>query len=686
MAVEMSAAYAPQERLSFGTFELDPHSGELRKAGLLIHLPPQPLKILALLASRPGELVTRGEIQKEVWGGDTFVDFEHGLNFAIKRIREALCDDAEHPRYIETLPRRGYRFIAQLDTNHQGTNVTPAVRYVPNLGESKSAPAQGHRASEQPRLTTASGITRRAVTVLVESVLEYKRQRSRWRRITGGLVALGGFACILVAFNVGGVRDRLMMAFGMHPSFPKITSIAVLPLDNLSHDPDQEFFAEGMTEELISSLAKIKSLRVISRTTVMRYKGSSKSLPEIARELNVDALVEGSVIRFGNRVRITANLLYGPTDRHLWSDTYESDVGDVLIIQGEVARTITDQIRIQVTPQEQTLLSTARTVNPEAHQAYLKGYFFLSQHAFYSTGDVQLRETLDNALEYFHLALEKDPNYAPGYVGTSLVWSERGAHYLVPPLEALPHAKAAALRALELDNSNSGGHWAIANVNFYYEWNWRAAEEEYKRALEITPNSGELHAYYSDLLHVMVRPEEAKAEVERALDLDPLNPGIQVWFALHLMFMRQYDDAIIQAREVLKIKPDSGMAHVVLQSAFRQKGLLTEQLAEERMSHLTDHEYVESLDRGYAQQGPLGAWKALAALTATRSNRTPGQAGCSPVLFIYEGEKDLAIDCLEKFYEIRSPDMVHLGVAPDWNPLRSDPRFQALIRKMNFPP
>ncbi len=488
-------------------------------------------------------------------------------------------------------------------------------------------------------------------------------------------VALAALLSALIVLNVGHLRDRLLG----RAAPPRIQSIAVLPLENLSRDPEQEYFADGMTDELIATLAKIGSLRVISRTSVMRYKGTKKPLPEIARELNVDGIVEGTVQRSGNRMRITAELLHAPTDRHLWADTYESDLGDVLMLQGEVARAIADAIKVKATPQEQARLIGTRAVNPEAYEAYLKGRFILS---YSDTRDT--RVTLDDALDYFRLALKKDPNYAPAYAGISFVWSGRGGgHHLLPARKAFPEAKAAALKALELDEALADAHAALANIQFYYEWDWAAAEREYKRAIELNPNSGELRIGYMDLLDVMQRPQEAKAQSERALELDPLNPGIQFWFGLHLMFSRQYDAAINQALKLLEVYPERIDPHVLLQSAYRMKGMLVEQIAEEKKAHAGDREYLEALDRGYARGGYREAMRTAADLLDAR-DLSSGR--CSYMASMWAGRNDRAVSCLERSYEERSTEMVHLGVAPDFDPLRSDPRFQALLRRMNFPP
>ena len=398
---------------------------------------------------------------------------------------------------------------------------------------------------------------------------------------------------MLIGLNVGGLRDRLLRRAAA-PS--PIESLAVLPLENLSGDKEQEYFADGMTEELITNLAKISALKVISRTSMMQYKGTKKPLPQIAKELNVDALIEGSVLREGGQVRITAQLIQASTDQHLWAESYQRDLRGVLALQGEIASAIADKVRAAVTPAERARLASARPVNPEAYEAYLKGrlhwYKFTPQE-------------VDAALKYFELALEKDPNYAPAYVGIGYVWAARTGLGFISSREALPKVKGAALKALELDDTLADAHEALADVTFFYEWNWPVAEKEYKRAIELNPNYADMRIFYSQFLDVMRRSQEATAQIQRALELDPLNPYIQAVFGNHLWLSRQYDDAIAQGRKTLAIQPDSPDALGLLSDAYHRKGMYEEALAATKKTYvvLGRPEVVEALDRGYAQGG-----------------------------------------------------------------------------------
>jgi TolB-like protein/DNA-binding winged helix-turn-helix (wHTH) protein len=426
----------------FGAFELDLRAGELRKQGLKVKLQERPLQILALLLENPGELVTREELRRHLWAADTFVDFDHSVNTAINKLRDALGDSAENPRFIETLPRHGYRFIGAVDSG---------------------AEVRNGRESAMPPV---------------------RRERRRWLAV-GAVAAIVVFGA-LFALNVGGLRGRLLSSVGASHGvpLPKIESIAVLPFENLSGDPQQEYFADGMTEELITELGKIGGLRVISRTSVMRYKGTKKPLPEIGRELNVDAIVEGTVRNSGGRVRITTNLLYAPTDRHLWAATYERDLRDVLSLQDEVARAVAGQIRIKVTPQENARLAATRPINPEAHRLCLLGRFYWNKRN---------EEGLKKANEQFQRAIEVDPTYAPAYAGLADSYLQLANNGLRPPNETMPKAKAAAQKALEIDPSLAQAHTSLAEVYKDYDWNWAASERDFQRAIQLNPNYATAH-------------------------------------------------------------------------------------------------------------------------------------------------------------------------------------------------
>ena len=383
-------------------------------------------------------------------------------------------------------------------------------------------------------------------------------------------------ALLAVTFglNLGGLRDRLLGTAA--PA--RIESIAVLPLANLSGDPEQDYFAAGMHEALITDLAKLGGFkRVIARSSVMRYRDTDMPLPEIARELNVDAVITGAVLRSGDRVRITAQLIHAATDSQLWAERYERNLRDILTLQGEIATAIAREIKVKLTPQEQTRLASARQVNPEAYEAYIKGMF----HLYRVTP-----QDLEIAMNYFQRALEKDPNYALGYAGIARVWTSRQQMGFVPPHEAGPRAKAATAKALELDSTLAEGHHRVAVVRGWTDWDWEGAEAEFRRALEINPNYAQARAVYSHLLMIMRRPEEAMAQIERALELDPHNPKYQAFYGADLELLRRYDDAIAQLRKAHGTEP-----HVhgySLWVAFHQKRMYEEAVAEAKKYFAVD--------------------------------------------------------------------------------------------------
>jgi TolB-like protein/Tfp pilus assembly protein PilF len=493
------------------------------------------------------------------------------------------------------------------------------------------------------------------------------------RLLVLGVATLVACLAVLVGLNVGGLRERLMHG----ASAPKIQSLAVLPLENLSGDPQQEYFADGMTEELITDLAKIRALKVISRTSVMLYKGSKKPLPQIARELNVDALIEGSVLREAGQVRITAELIQASTDQHLWAESYQREMRGVLALQGEIASAIAEKVRAALTPAERALVTSARPVNPEAYEAYLKGM----QQAYQVTP-----QNIDAALEYFELALKKDPNYAPAHSGVALVWLFRVQMGYTAPREAGPKAKAAALKAIELDGTLAQAHSSLATVNCFYEWDWAGADVEYKKAIELNPSYPDTRAFYSHYLMIMKRPEEAMAQIQRALELDPLNAFFQAFYGIDLRCAgRDDDEAVVQFRKALTTSPELPFAHTNLTDIFFRKAMYEESLAEAKASWPGDREVEEALTQGYAQSGYRGATRRAGDLLAARSRKAYVNPTDVALMYLWAGEEDLALKWLEKGFEVRDQNMPYLGVWPAYDTLHSDPRFQALLRRMNLP-
>ncbi len=485
-----------------------------------------------------------------------------------------------------------------------------------------------------------------------------------------GLVALAAASLYLVVLRGRSVAPA---------TASQIRSLAVLPLANLSGDPAQEYFSDGMTEELITNLSKISALKVISRTSVMQFKGTKKPLREIAQALGVDGIIEGSVLRAGDRVRITAQLINAATDTHLWAESYERDMRDVLALQGEVARAVAGEVKAAVTPQEKARLASARPVNPEAYDAYLKGL-----HHWYALTPADL----DTAQRYFELALAKDPNYALAYAGVSLVWAGRQQMGFTAPSEAAPKAKAAALRAVALDDTVAEAHYALAIVRAWSDWDWSGAEPEFKRAIELNPSFPDGRAYYSHYLMNMQRPDEALPQMERALELDPFNALLQTLYAVDLLYVRRFDDAIAQARRALQTAPDCPPANCALWWAYEAKGMDNEAFAVAKPLYNSVYgvrEVAEALDRGYAEGGYRVAMRRAADVLAAHARTTYVNPTDVANLYLSGGDKDRALEWLEKGLAARDPNLPYLGV-PFYDGVRSDPRFQSLLRRIGLPP
>lgn len=618
----------------FGVFEVDLRAGEVHKDGRKVRLQEQPFQVLAMLLERAGEVVTREDVQKKLWTEDTFVDFEHGLNIAINKIREALGDSAENPRFVETLPKRGYRFIAPvvaLDSPKPGADAATAA---PPEELARTEPTRPKRAAL--RYAAAS---------------------------LGGVAALAG---LLVAFNASGLRDRLR---GISP-LPQIQSIAVLPLENLSGDPDQEYFADAMTDALITDLGQLGGLRVISRTSVTQYKGVKKTLPEIARELNVDAIVEGTVLRSGGRVRITAQLLHAPTDRHLWAQSYDRDLRDVLELQSEVARAIVTEVRVKLTAEEHARLAKAQPVQPEAYDAYLKGAFGPAR----------------GAAESFERAISLDPDYAPAYAGIgSRYYTLFGGR--VQPDEAFSRIKDAALKALEKDNALPEAYALLGLVRLHYDWNWADAERNFKRGLELSPNSADMRHYYAHYLLAMGRGEESVAESQRAAELAPLSAGLTACLGWHHLFAAQYDQAVEQGLKAIQMNSNNAFGYLVLGWGYEQKSMFEPAItAFEKAVTLTNASIAPaSLAHALALAGKRREAEEVLAKLTEQSRRTYIPAYDIATVYAGLGAADQAFEWLEKAYREHSSFLVHVNWDPRFRNLHSDPRFHELVRRIGLP-
>ena len=644
----------------FGVFEFDLTACELRKHGLRIKLADQPLQVLTLLLEKPGEIVTRDELRSRLWQADTFVDFDHGLNNAVMRVREALADSSETPRYVETVPRRGYRFIAPVE----GIPVlVPGSQPIETSSASALVPAPHLPLSGDSAETTGPwqsirkrGITPPVFVVLVVSLL-------------AGLAGL--FVVGIYAFRKPGSASIA----AVHSE-----SLVVLPLENLSGDKEQDFFADGMTDDLIANLAKIRSLRVISRSTAMAYKGAHKPLSEIARELNVDAVVEGTVLRSGDRVRITAELVQVSTDRHLWAETYESQLGDVLALQNRVSSAIVDQIRINLTPEDKERLAKNPAVSPQAYENYLKGRYYWNKRS---------DEGLAKAITYFEQATREDPQYALAYAGLADAYGIIGARIFgtMASRDAAPKAKAAALKALELDATLAEAHTSLATVRFNYDWDWPAAAAGFKRAIELNPNYATAYQRYSLYLMAMGQTQESFNQIDRARRLDPLSISINFSLGWRYYLARQYDKAIEQLNNTLEMDPTYELPHLVLGQAYAQKRDFERAIPELQKAAELAHNsplMVSALANAYALSGKRTEAEKLLSQMLAESGHEYVSPYYVAVVYTGLGDKDRALEWLEKAFADRSNGLVFLKVDPDLDVLRGNARFLALQRQLGL--
>jgi len=629
-------------RLRFDGFEVNLRSGEVWKNGARVRLQEQPFQLLRVLLERGGEIVTREELKQTLWPADTFVDFDDGLNTAVKKIRDVLGDSADRPRYIETIPRRGYRFVGPVERQSP-----------PEAAEQVAVPNAPLAVTSPP---PEAAVWRRAV-----------------RR--GGFAAVAVLALIVVLLgaDVGGWRARL---FG-HIAPPRIESLAVLPLANLSRDPEQDYFADGMTEALIANLAQVSELRVISRTSAMHYKGTDKTLPEIARDLNVDAIIEGSVQRSGNRVRVTAKLIRVQTDAPVWAKIYETDSREVLLMQSELAQAIVSEIKVQLTPEERRHLASARRINPDAHDAYLLGNYHSSKRN---------PASLAKGIEYFQQAIRIDPSYAQAYAGLANAYFEREIWGGLGIGTMSDQIRANTLRALELDKNLAEAHALLGRIHFQSDWNWIGTEAEYKRALELNPNLASTYVSYAYFLQAMGRQPEALAAVRRAVELDPLSaPNISDEGRI-LYRARQFENAVVNYQRALELDPGYLPALSRIADAYEQLGRYEEAFGYLRKFREATNDRQAgwyTWARIYADMGRRReAMEALRTIEKT-DPLSENEFGLA-VVYSALGDHDRAIAQLEIGVQTRAV-MPYVFVDPQLDPLRSDRRFQELRRRVGLP-
>ena len=626
----------------FGIYEMSLQSGELRKGGVRVRVQQQPLKLLEILLERPGQVVTREELRNRLWPNEGFGDFDQAVNIAIGKLRGALSDSADNPRFVETLPKRGYRFIADVSISE----------------------------SEPPLSRSESGLTEAPGEQFREPSSTPTRKRLQWLKARTAIVS--ALILILVPLLI-----FLFRSWNRPPT--AIRSIAVLPLENLSGDAGQDYFADGVTDQLITDLAQISALRVISRTSAMAYKGARKPLPEIARELHVDAVVEGTVLRSGEQVRITAQLIQASADSHLWADSYEGNLRDTLLLQKKVAQAIADRIRIELTPGEQAGLRNLKVVDPQAYEDYLKGRYFWNKR----TGD-----GLRKAIDYFNEAIAKDPNYAPAYSGLADSFALAGdwQYAVMTTKEALPKAKAAAMKALELDNTLSEAHTSLAFCLEGFDWDSETAESEFRRAIELSPGYATAHHWYAWHLALIGRKSDALSEMRKAQNLDPLSLIINADLAELLLIEGSPDEAIDQSRRTIEMDPSFALAHNQLGQAYLNEHKFPEAISElQKAVQLSGGSptCIANLARAFAESEKRTEAAALLSELKARSSRGYPYAAELASVYTALGDKDDAMASLEKGYEERFNPGVLLR--PAFDPLRSDPVFQDFERRIGLP-
>ncbi|HSE48381.1 MAG TPA: tetratricopeptide repeat protein [Terriglobales bacterium] len=628
--------------LRFGAYELDPQAGELYKHGTRMRLQDQPLKVLLLLVERRGLLVPREDFHELLWPEATAGDFDHGLNNAVNRLREVLCDSAEAPRFIETVPKRGYRFIAAVEI----PTPEPLPMAAAPVVVARQVLAGGPPEASEPRPWPASA------TLLMVLALS----------IGTGVLAFRGWR-------------------GSPSASPApVRAIAILPFENLTGDATQEYLADGMTDELTTELARIRSLRVISRTSAMQYKKQRKPLPEIARELKVDAVVEGSLMRSGSRIRVTTQLIDATTDQHLWAQSYERNLDEIVPLEAEIARSIAGEIRAKVTPEERTRLAEIRPVDPAAYQLYLQGRFFLAQRT---------EQSVNKAVSYFQQAIRKDPGYGPAHAHLAEAYAlyDSGTFRARRPREVLALARASALKALELDPNLPEAYTVLAATSAEYAWDLTTAERYFRQAIAVGPGNATAHYWYARFLSGRGRQAEAFVEIERARSLDPLsltinNDLVGIYFSLG-----RADQAWAQLNKTLEMDPNYPRTHISLGMAYEAQGHNDAAVLEYQKARALGGEnwpeLREPLQRAYEAGGVDGYYRTQYRLLREMSRTryvSPVYLGLLADRF---GDKEQALAWWEKAFQEREPGLIALkdgGGCP--GTLQADARCQDLVGRI----
>lgn len=644
------------QRYRFGPFELDVRSGELRREHRLIRLQEQQFQALLLLIERAGELVTRDELRHRIWPDDTFVDFDHGLHSIVNRLRDVLRDSAESPLYIQTLPRRGYRFLAPVETVSQPT---AEVRISPSGADSPPVVGAAVIAAEETaaRAGPPAG--------------------SRARRVGEVMFRWSSIAALLVLLAGGAVLSRRVIGPGP-PASAASARLAILPFDNLTGEEEQQFFVDGLHEELIFRLGRMRpqQLAVIARTSVLQYRQSPKTIADIARELKVDYVLEGSVRRAAPRVRITAQLIRGSDQSHVWTETYERSWTDALAMQKDIGARVADSLAVELLPTYQARMERDTSVNPAAYEHYLRGRFFWNQRTR------EPRQQLTRALGHFERALKEQPDYAEAFVGLADTYNSLAFSGAAPAEDAHASARAAIDRALQLDDQLPGALATQAWMKLNVERDWDAAQRSFTRALELDPHHALTRFRYSHLLAVRGRLGEAERQAQIARQVDPMSYQIAALLAFLAWYAEADQQALSYMREAADLEPSELRYRAFAAYVSSVRGDCESARRELEQLRTVSDEFPHTSEAAYALarcgKAPTVVEQLRKELVAQR------QLFAATLIHLGRGELDEFYMWLDRAIEARSPEVIWLGVEPVYRPLRPDPRFQAALRRLNL--
>ena len=666
-----------QQSIRFGEdFALDLRPRRLRRGSHVFKLERIPLEILVLLLEHRGEIVSRDEIVARIWGNDVFLDTDNSIRGAIRKVRQALKDDPETPRFIQTVTGRGYRFIAPIISPQEEHTTEPLK---PEASVVSTGTQSFSREPDSWPQGGSLGLMDQEQERTAGQVAGTETARGQVRRHARTWVFVGLASLALV--SILSLREFWSWRGSRVPAvFQRKTVLAVLPFDNLSRDPDQEFFSEGLTEEMIAQLGKLNRdrLKVVARSSVAKYKGSTLAAREIGKELNADYLVQGSIRRSSDRIRITVQLIKARDQIDVWTESYDRELKDVLAVQDSVVRSIASEIHIALTEEQEERLATPRQISPEAYEAYLKGRYYWNKR----TG-----ESMQKAEQYFEQAIDRDPSYAAAYSGLADCNSGLTWHGFKSPAEALPKAYAAARKALEINPESAEAH-ASLGLAMTHRWDWTGAEAEFRRALQLDPQYANAHHWYGDYLSIRGRHGEALAEAKHALELDPLNLMISTWVGLRYYMARDYSRAIDQNRNSVELDPNFAAAHLLLGEDYRGAGLHSEAVNElKKAASLSGDSplYTAQVAVALAVEGRNGdALRIAHELEAISRKRYVSPYGLAQIYAASNKNED-TFKWLQAAYEDHAVWMGYLAVDPIFDRYRSDERFKDLLRRVGLP-